>query len=224
MENYSIFDIIGPIMIGPSSSHTAGAARIGYIAMKIFVKPIKSVTFELHGSFGKTYLGHGTDKALLGGILGFGPDNVLIKDAFEIANSKGIDYHYIPTDLGNYHPNTVRINMTSKDGDTMKVIGYSIGGGKIKIIKINETDVEFNGEYTTLITEHIDVPGIISTVSRILSEHKVNIAFMRVYRSSKGEIARLIIETDDAINAGDIEAIKSIDAMIKVNIINKIEW
>ena len=200
MKEYSIFDIIGPIMIGPSSSHTAGATRISYIARNIVSEDISEVEFFLHGSFAKTYKGHGTDKALLSGILGLLPDDENIRNAFLIANKINLKYSFKEIDLDDVHPNTVKIVMKTTIGKTWEVIGSSIGGGKAKIIKINDMDVEFEGQYTTLITNHVDKPGIVSSISAILSKYKVNIAFMKLYREQKAANAILIVETDENIN------------------------
>ena len=200
MKEYSIFDIIGPIMIGPSSSHTAGATRISYIARNIVSEDISEVEFFLHGSFAKTYKGHGTDKALLSGILGLLPDDENIRNAFLIANKINLKYSFKEIDLDDVHPNTVKIVMKTTIGKTWEVIGSSIGGGKAKIIKINDMDVEFEGQYTTLITNHVDKPGIVSSISAILSKYKVNNAFMKLYRVQKAANAILIVETDENIN------------------------
>jgi L-serine dehydratase len=219
---YSIFDIIGPVMIGPSSSHTAGAAKIGYIAREIFGRDISEVSFYLHGSFAKTYLGHGTDKALLSGVMGFLPDDERLRNAYEIAGKQGIRYKFDAKDLGEVHPNTVRIDMISKDGQEMMVIGSSIGGGKVSIIKINDLDVEFNGEYTTLITKHLDRPGVMAAITSILAKDKVNIAFMKLYRNAKGDYARLVLESDEEIDDYVLENIKEIDYVDDVTKINKL--
>ncbi|GMQ60278.1 L-serine ammonia-lyase, iron-sulfur-dependent subunit beta [Vallitalea sediminicola] len=219
---YSIFDIIGPVMIGPSSSHTAGAAKIGYIAREIFGKDISEVRFFLHGSFSKTYLGHGTDKALLSGVMGFLPDDERLRNAYEIVEKKGIKYKFNTKDLGEVHPNTVMIKMFSKNGQEMMVMGSSIGGGKVSIIKINDFDVDFNGEYTTLITKHLDRPGIMAAITSILAKNRVNIAFMKLYRDAKGDYARLILESDEEIEMCVIEDIKKIDYVDDVTKIDKL--
>lgn len=219
---YSIFDIIGPVMIGPSSSHTAGAAKIGYIAREIFGKEVSEVRFHLHGSFAKTYLGHGTDKALLSGVMGFLPDDERLRNAYEIAEKKGIKYKFNSKDLGDVHPNTVRINMFSEDGHEMMVMGSSIGGGKVSIIKINDFDVDFNGEYTTLITKHLDRPGVMAAITSILAKDKVNIAFMKLYRDARGDYARLILESDEEIEMCVLEDIKKMEYVDDVTKIDKL--
>lgn len=142
MANIGIFDVLGPIMIGPSSSHTAGAARLGKIARTIVNKPIKDVTFLLHGSFKETYKGHGTDRALVAGILGMMPDDERLRDALLIAEKEGLEVHFLPADLGQVHPNTVKILMTDCDDINWEVLGSSIGGGLVEIYEINRNKVK----------------------------------------------------------------------------------
>ncbi|NLM04630.1 MAG: L-serine ammonia-lyase, iron-sulfur-dependent, subunit beta [Clostridiales bacterium] len=220
MKDYTIFDIVGPNMIGPSSSHTAGACRLGNIAYKIAEKSIKEVTFLLHGSFANTYRGHGTDKALVGGILGFDTDDERIKDSFQIAKAKGINFKFLAEYLGDVHSNTVKIIITKEDNTTVEILGSSIGGGNIVVTEINGLKLEFTGEYTTLIISHIDKPGMVSKVTAVLSEYQINIAFMRVYRHEKGQNAFMIIETDDEINNNLVIKIKDIEYVKKAYLIN----
>lgn len=221
MKNYSMFDVIGPRMIGPSSSHTAGAARLSKAARRIGGEEIKQVSFYLHGSFAKTYKGHGTDRALVAGILGMEPNDENLRYAMEIALEKGIEFEFIEADLGDVHPNTVKIIMKSISGKTTEVVGSSVGGGNIRVFKINGLDVEFTGEYPTLLVRHIDKPGAIAKISLILSEYGINIAFMRVFRQSKGKDAFMIIETDNKINEEVIDKTKALgEDFISVYIID----
>lgn len=222
MSEYSIFDIIGPIMIGPSSSHTAGANRIGYIAKSIIKEPIKDVTFYLHGSFAKTYKGHGTDKALLAGILGFLPDDERIRNAFTIAKDRGLTFNFIPKDLGDVHPNTVLIEATTVDGTKWDIMGSSLGAGKVKIIKINTMDTDIDGEYTTLITYHVDYPGVVANITSILAKYSINIAFMKLFREHKGSNAILVIETDEDIPYDIVKELNNTQYIHMANIIDKI--
>lgn len=200
MNYISIFDIIGPNMIGPSSSHTAGAASMALLTRKLFKKEPVKVTFTLYGSFAKTYSGHGTDKALLGGILGFSTDDVRIRDAFQIAEERGLKYEFIIDDkTETKHPNTADMLLEAADGTTGFIRGESVGGGKIKIVKINNIDVEFTGEYSTLIVRQTDKPGVVAHITKCLSENNVNIAFMRLFREEKGQTAYTVIESDQHI-------------------------
>lgn len=201
----SVFDIIGPVMIGPSSSHTAGAVRIGKVVHSIFGQIPDEVTFHLYNSFAKTYHGHGTDKALVAGIMGFDTDNPDIKNSLEIAHQKGIKIYWdILKDSNAPHPNTVKI--TVKKGDkSMSITGISIGGGNIQVTELNGFSVSLSMNTPTLIIVHQDIPGMIAKVTDILSANDINIAQMNVTRESAGEKAIMIIEVDsrncqDAVN------------------------
>ncbi len=209
MNFLSIFDVIGPNMIGPSSSHTAGAVAIALLARKMYGRPIKKVTFTLYGSFAKTYRGHGTDKALLGGTLGFDTDDERIRDAFQIADEMGVEYHFIPDEKTiTNHPNTADIFFEDEEGHTLFVRGESIGGGKMKIVRINNIDVEFTGEYSTLIVQQIDKPGVVAHITQCLSVHNINIAFMRLFREDKGTTAFTVVESDEPIPRDILDYIK----------------
>ncbi|SHJ84415.1 L-serine ammonia-lyase, iron-sulfur-dependent subunit beta [Hespellia stercorisuis] len=208
MNFISLFDVIGPNMIGPSSSHTAGAVAIALLARKMFQEEVRKVTFTLYESFAKTYRGHGTDRALLGGTLGFSPDDRRIPDAFQIADELGVAYSFVADEeTKTNHPNTVDILLENGEGHTLSVRGESIGGGKIKIVRINGIDVEFTGEYSTLIVKHTDKPGVIAYVTQCLSECAVNIAFMRVFREEKGAVAYAVVESDEEITDHVLEKI-----------------
>ena len=160
MAFISVFDVIGPNMIGPSSSHTAGADSLAFLAQKMINGPLKKVDFTLYGSFAKTYRGHGTDRALLGGIMGFTTDDKRIPDSFSIAEEKGLEYHFHINETEEVdHPNTVDITMVNEDGQTLTVRGESLGGGKIRISRINQVDVDFTGEYSTAIVIHHTLSG-----------------------------------------------------------------
>ena len=210
MNFLSIFDVIGPNMIGPSSSHTAGAVAITLLARKMYAQPIDKVTFTLYGSFAKTYHGHGTDKALLGGILGFSTDDERIRDAFEIATERGLEYKYIiDEETMTDHPNTADIVLENKSGHTLSIRGESIGGGKMKIVRINNIDVEFTGEYCTLIIQQIDKPGVVAHITQCLSDENVNIAFMRLFREDKGATAFTVVESDEKIPAEILDKIRA---------------
>ena len=199
MEDLSVFDIIGPRMTGPSSSHTAGAVRIAYIARKLIGTEISRVHFTLYGSFAETGRGHGTDKALIGGILGFTPDDDRIPHAYELALDQGIQVNFTYSDEPVDHPNTVRIELMDVNARKMEVVGRSVGGGNILITEINEQAVELSGDYPTLIVSHRDEPGVIAVVSQVLAQMKVNIAFMRVFRHGRGRDAYMCIETDTPV-------------------------
>jgi L-serine dehydratase len=200
MPSIGIFDFIGPNLVGPSSSHTAGAAAIALMVKKMTNDSIKKVEFILYGSFAKTYKGHGTDRALLGGIMGFGTDDLRIKKSFQLADECGLEYSFrVDEKEQEVHPNTVEILVYNEEGLTMSVRGVSLGGGKVKLVRINSIDVDITGEYYTLITRHIDYPGVVAYIATCLSERNVNIAFMRLYREQKGERAYSVVESDEEI-------------------------
>lgn len=223
MREYSAFDILGPIMIGPSSSHTAGAARLGKIARTIAGDGIRKVKFFLHGSFATTYKGHGTDKALVAGILGMNPWDENLKNSMELAREKDIEVEFIPTDLGDVHPNTVKTVITKPDGKVVEVTGASIGGGNIVVTEVDGDKIEFTGAYPTILINHIDVPGMVAKVCAILYEYEINIAFMRVYRTSgKGSAAAMVFEVDDIISEEIINAIGEIPNIHKARAINPV--
>ncbi|MBU5483409.1 L-serine ammonia-lyase, iron-sulfur-dependent subunit beta [Clostridium sp. MSJ-11] len=223
MKNYSVFDIIGPIMIGPSSSHTAGAARLAKVAAAISGGKVKKVDFYLHGSFAKTYKGHGTDKALVAGILGMEPWDENLKDSFKIAKDKGIEINFHEIDLDDVHPNTVKFLITKEDGTISSIIGSSIGGGNIIIFDLDGQQVEFRGDYPTLVTKHKDIPGIVSKITTLLYEENINIGTIKLYRNSKGLEATMALETDEILSQPIIKKIKSIPEIINIKIINPIK-
>ena len=220
MKNVGVFDILGPIMVGPSSSHTAGAARLGKVAKAICTENVSEVIFLLHGSFGKTYKGHGTDRALVAGILGMEPSDLRLRDSLNIAREKGIRYEFIEADLGDEHPNTVKFLIKGESGIQYEMIGSSIGGGSIVVTEVNNNKVEFTGAYPTIIISNEDVPGVLSKVTALLHNHEVNIAFMKVFRSQKGKGATMVFELDHEVSIeviNDIEHMENINKVIMIN-------
>ena len=202
-----VFDILGPIMIGPSSSHTAGAVRIGKYARSVLgKKPVKAV-IRFSGSFAKTYKGHGTDKAVIAGILGMDTDDSRIRNSMQIATEEGLDFTFIEEDIDGAHPNTAEITLTDADGRSALIQGASIGGGNIVINKINDTEVSISGKSDTLVIPHDDVPGMIAVVTNILAEKGVNVHGFSLGRDRKGGIAVMTIEIDGDIEESINEAI-----------------
>lgn len=202
-----VFDILGPIMIGPSSSHTAGAVRIGKYARSVLgKKPVKAV-IRFSGSFAKTYKGHGTDKAVIAGILGMDTDDSRIRNSMQIATEEGLDFTFIEEDIDGAHPNTAEITLTDADGRSALIQGASIGGGNIVINKINDTEVSISGKSDTLVIPHDDVPGMIAVVTNILAEKGVNVHGFSLGRDRKGGIAVMTIEIDGDIDESINEAI-----------------
>lgn len=197
MKEFSVFDIIGPRMVGPSSSHTAGAVRIGLVANKLLdgERP-KEVGLTLYGSFAETGFGHGTDRALLAGVLGVEPDDSRVRFSMLLARSENIWVEIKKGADEADHPNTARIYVRTESGREFTVVGESVGGGNIEIVEINGMEVSFTGDYPTLIAFYTDVPGVISKVTAILAKEHINVAFMKVFRSAKRSDACMVIETD----------------------------
>lgn len=207
------FDIVGPVMIGPSSSHTAGAARIGLMARNILRdEPVKAA-ITLYGSFAKTYKGHGTDKALVAGLLGMHADDVRLRTSFAAAAEKGLSLTWERSGEETDHPNTVHISMVGKSGKKADVVGVSIGGGRISIRQINGFDVEIDGEEHTLITFHRDKPGIIAKATTLMAEDNINVSTMKVFRSAKYADAVMIVCTDSPVPENMVKAIGDIPAV-----------
>lgn len=199
-NEFSVFDIVGPRMIGPSSSHTAGAVRIAHVARHVAHYDVSEVTFTLYGSFAETGRGHGTDKALIAGVLGFEPDDLRIRDAYRIAREQGVLIEMIFSEDPVDRPNTARVHITGKTGKECEVVGVSVGGGNILITEINGLDVELTGEYPAMVIRHEDKPGVISEISNELKNLRINIASMKVFRHKKGEDAFMIVEVDEKIS------------------------
>ncbi|MDF2592151.1 MAG: sdaAB [Clostridia bacterium] len=220
MSNISIFEIMGPVMIGPSSSHTAGAEKLGKAASSILDKSFDSVEFYLHGSFAKTYKGHGTDKALVAGILGMSADDERLRDSLQIAEQRGIKVDFIEADLGEVHPNTAKIVIKNKGVVLLTLVGSSIGGGNIIINEIDGSELEISGQYPVIIASYKDVKGMISKITGVIAKNEVNIATLKVSRSSRGEVATTVIETDNTATTAIVEQITQIENVISVRVLN----
>ena len=220
MSEYSCFDIIGPVMVGPSSSHTAGAVRLGRFARAIAQELPQKVEILLHGSFAKTYKGHGTDLALLGGLLGLETDDVRIRDSIALAEKAGLKYTFTATDLGEeYHANTAKFIMKTMSGETKTVVGCSIGGGKVRITELDGFPVEIEGAYPTIIDTHLDQPGVIHKITGVLVDYQVNIAAMKVFRQEKHTVAYMIIETDQEVTEDALSEIRALRPVLDVKFV-----
>lgn len=202
-----MFDIIGPVMIGPSSSHTAGAVRLGALARAIFGGQPASAEIVLHGSFASTGTGHGTDLALVAGLLGMSPDDPRIPDAFAEAADAGLTVTFASDDLGEVHPNTALLALHGSDGRAMIVQGCSVGGGDVLVTRIGDFGVEVTGELPVLVVAHHDQPGVIAGVTAVLAAEGVNVASMEVSRERRGAGALMIIETDNPVAASSLEGL-----------------
>lgn len=205
---YGVFDIVGPVMIGPSSSHTAGAVRLGRMAVAVLGAPAVEAEIYLHGSFAKTGKGHGTDLALVAGILGMKTDDENIVNAMEIAKDRGVKISISTIDLGIAHPNSAKIVVRDKTGLERTVIGASVGGGNILVSQINNFSVHLTGEYYTVCAIYKDRLGMIAKVSQLLASNNINIAQMKVSREGKSGNALMVVETDMAIPPEVVSAIR----------------
>jgi L-serine dehydratase len=215
MKYRSAFEIIGPVMIGPSSSHTAGAARIGRVARTLFGKQPKRAIISLYGSFAKTYKGHGTDRALVGGLLGFDTFDERIPTALELAEAAGMQVVFITEKAVTEHPNTVKINLYDEENE-LEVVGISIGGGTIEIMELNSFQLRLSGEHPAILVVHNDRYGLISAVTSILSRYEINIGHMEVSRKEKGEMALMVIETDQNISDEVIIELKNLSNVTQI--------
>lgn len=218
----NIFDIIGPVMVGPSSSHTAGAAKIGLIARELLDEEPARANIILHSSFAATGAGHGTNNAIIGGLLGMKPDNPDIPNSGKIADAAGLQYQFEYKTLKNAHPNTALIQLTGKNGRELSVQASSIGGGRILVNEIDGIAVNFSGEYNTLIVHNVDQPGHVAEVTSMLSHKSVNIATMQLFRDSRGGYAVMVIETDQEVPADSIKWLEHLEGVIKVTYVNAI--
>lgn len=216
----SAFDIIGPIMIGPSSSHTAGAVRLGLMARAILGEEVKAINIKLYGSFAQTYKGHGTDRALIAGIMGFKPDDERIRNSLAIAKERNIEFSFSTVDLEDAHPNTAIIELTGISNRKVQVTGASIGGGNIIISAIDNYEVQLSGKYPSVIIVHQDMPGVVNGVTAALARYNINIAYMKVSRSERGAEALMNIEVDDTISD---EAVKACSKVIGVKKVLRID-
>jgi L-serine dehydratase len=221
-KQVSAFDIIGPIMVGPSSSHTAGAVRLGQIGRAILGNQPTAAKIELHGSFAQTGKGHGTDKAIIAGLLGMATDDERIRDSFAVAAAAGMDFQFELADLGNEaHPNTTRLTL-HRGEYSIQITGASVGGGMVEITNVQGYETRFGGEYETLLVISEDRPGTINAVTGWLLEHNINVAFFRVERQRRGGEAIMIIETDEPVPEGMVEAIEDFPWVRWVRNISKV--
>lgn len=223
MAFISVFDVIGPNMVGPSSSHTAGAASIALLTKKMIGEDVRRIKFTLYGSFAKTYKGHGTDRALVGGILGFETDDERIRDSFELAKAAGLDFVFesVTSDDDDIHPNTVDMEVEGVSGRVLYVRGESLGGGKVRLTRINGVKVHFTGEFHALIVVQRDYPGVVAGVTSVLSSYGVNIAYLRVFREEKGGLAYTIVESDEEISENAVAEMKKNPAIEDIMLVKR---
>lgn len=216
-----IFDMMGPVMVGPSSSHTAGAARIGNMGRTLLGEEVARADIGLHGSFAETGFGHGTDRALLAGLLGMKPDDLRIPNAYEEANRAGMAYSFRTVELRDAHPNTALLELTGKSGKQLTLQASSIGGGAIVVNKIDGIDVNFTGDFNTLIVRNQDESGSVAAITSILSQVHINVANMSVNRHRRGGDALMVIETDQHIKPRQVEFLSELPGILSVTYYDK---
>ena len=227
----NLLDIIGPVMVGPSSSHTAGAVKIGRVSRKLLAEEVKEAKIYFHGSFLATGKGHGTDKALVAGLLGLRPDDPRLPDSFALAAEQGMAFRIHPVelrslegiDLGDVHPNSVKMNLTGVSGRTLEVVAASIGGGRIQICELDGITANFSGDYPTLIVHNIDQPGHVTEVTSMLAHKGVNIATMQLYRKSRGGSAVMVIECDQEVPKESLAWLERLEGILKVTYCSLVE-
>lgn len=212
----NLFDIIGPVMVGPSSSHTAGAVRIGYIARMLLGEPVKRTEIYLHGSFLATGKGHGTDRALVAGLLGMHTDDERIPDSFRVAQEQNMEVQFDGIELRDAHPNSVKMLLTGIHGKKLDITAASLGGGRIKVCQLNGMEANFCAEYPTLIVSNMDKPGIVNEVAAALACENINIATMQLYRDKRGSHAVMILECDGEIPGQSVERLRHIPGILNV--------
>ena len=217
----NIFDMMGPVMVGPSSSHTAGAARIGNMGRTLLGEEVARADIGLHGSFAETGFGHGTDRALLAGLLGMKPDDLRIPNAYEEANRAGMAYSFRTVELRDAHPNTALLELTGKSGKQLTLQASSIGGGAIVVNKIDGIDVNFTGDFNTLIVRNQDESGSVAAITSILSQVHINVANMSVNRHRRGGDALMVIETDQHIKPHQVAFLSELPGILSVTYYDK---
>ncbi|MCI5650040.1 MAG: L-serine ammonia-lyase, iron-sulfur-dependent subunit beta [Fusicatenibacter sp.] len=219
----NLFDILGPVMVGPSSSHTAGAVRIGWMTRKLLgEKPVKAKIL-MYGSFAATGLGHGTDRALVAGLLGMYPDDTRIPDSFSEAKKEGMSFEFGTANLVGAHPNSVVLEVEGENGRELNVQACSLGGGRIMINRLDGLDVNCTCEMPTLIVHNLDQPGHVAEVTSMLAHKSVNIANMSLYRDKRGGSAVMVVETDQDIPAESLKWLEHLEGVVKVTYINVTE-
>lgn len=213
----NLFDILGPLMVGPSSSHTAGAVRIGRMARCLLGQEPEKATLLLHGSFASTGEGHGTPRALIAGLLGLAPDDARVPGSFELARERGLEFTFGTCTLRDAHPNSVMIRLEGKNGGKLEVGAASLGGGRIRVFQVDGLNTSFSGELPTLVVHNTDQPGCVSQVSGVLAQHGLNVATLQLNRGGRGGSAVMVLECDQPIETGVAQQIRELPGILRVN-------
>lgn len=216
----NLFDIMGPVMVGPSSSHTAGAVRMGYVARKLLGFQPARANIALHGSFAATGAGHGTDRAIVAGLLAMKPDDPDIPRSFQLAREARLDVRIQTVDLRDAHPNTAVMTLIGERGRTVVVNASSLGGGRIRVNSIDGMTAAFSGDLPTLVIRNQDKPGIVSEVSSCLARHEVNIATMQLYRDRREGLSVMVLECDQPLTPEIIGNIQLLGGVVRCIYLN----
>lgn len=217
----NILDIVGPVMVGPSSSHTAGAVKIGLISKRLLGERVVKAKLYMYGSFAATGKGHGTDRALVAGLLGMQVDDDRIPDSFSVAKAEGMEFSFENIELNDVHPNSVLLKLEGESGKKLEIVASSIGGGRIRVCEIDGLKANFEGNYSTLIVHNEDRPGHALGVTAMLAHRSINIATMQLYRSARGGYAVMIIECDNEVSEESIEWLRKQEGIIKVTYLSQ---
>ena len=217
----NLIDIVGPVMVGPSSSHTAGAVRIGLISRRLLGEPVAEARIYMHGSFAATGKGHGTDRALVAGLLGMQVDDERIPMSFKYAADRNMAYSFHAIELVEAHPNSVKLELTGIAGKKLEIVAASVGGGQIQICEIDGLTANFAGNYPTLVVHNQDQPGHVAEVTSMLAQKKINIATLQLYRSGKGGRAVMVVECDQDVPEDGLEWLEKVEGIIKVTYLKK---
>ena len=214
----NLFDILGPVMVGPSSSHTAGAVRIGRMARSLLGQAPVKAELLLHGSFASTGKGHGTHQALVAGLLGFAPDDARVPNSFALAQEAGLEFTFSTCTLRDAHPNSVLIRMEGDRGGKLEVAASSLGGGRIQVFQLDGLHCSFSGELPTLVVHNTDQPGCVTQVTGVLARRNLNVATLQLNRGGRGGSAVMVIECDQPIFDAAAEEIRALPGILRVNL------
>ena len=218
----NLIDIIGPVMVGPSSSHTAGAVRIGLISRRLLGEPVADAKIYMHGSFAATGKGHGTDRALVAGLLGMQVDDERIPVSSKLAEGRKMTFSFHNIELMDAHPNSVKLELTGVTGKQLEIVAASVGGGQIQICEIDGLTANFAGNYPTLVVHNQDRPGHVMSVTTLLAHRSINIATMQLFRDARGGYAVMVVECDQEIPQEAIDWLRRQEGIIKVTYLSKI--
>lgn len=216
----NVFDVLGPVMVGPSSSHTAGAARIGFVTRELLGQAPIAAVIALHGSFAATGVGHGTNKAIVGGLLGMRPNDIRIPESFDLASKAGLSVEIKAVKLHHVHPNTALLNVKGAGGRQLELVASSLGGGRILVVRLDDIETNFSANRPTIVLYNLDQPGHAAAVTNLLSQEKINIAAMQLYRNMRGGYAVMVLECDEEVPLHVLRMLEKTEGILRVTYLN----